>query len=191
MIKFIQTVSNDKLEKYEITNRGSALSYKHFFMKLKSDINFRSQFINMLTKSRFVSYRLETPPVSLANIDQPFEFVLINSPELNDVQDSTSFDEYMNTSSDNILSFLNLSKKSELIIPNLKSNENVYSHLAHFVRKAPTQQVHDLFKTVASKVQESINSENIWVSTAGAGVDWLHVRIDKKPKYYRYKKYKI
>jgi len=29
-----------------------------------------------------------------------------------------------------------------------------------------------------------------WLSTAGGGVAWLHVRLDTRPKYYRYNPYR-
>ena len=29
----------------------------------------------------------------------------------------------------------------------------------------------------------------VWVSTAGMGVSWLHVRFDSRPKYYRWGEY--
>jgi hypothetical protein len=29
----------------------------------------------------------------------------------------------------------------------------------------------------------------VWLSTAGAGVSWLHVRLDDRPKYYGYRPY--
>ncbi len=30
----------------------------------------------------------------------------------------------------------------------------------------------------------------LWLSTAGGGVAWLHVRLDSRPKYYGYSPYK-
>lgn len=30
----------------------------------------------------------------------------------------------------------------------------------------------------------------IWLNTAGGGVAWLHIRLDHRPKYYRYLPYK-
>ena len=188
---FLKTDHSESIEIYKVINHQKTISYQQFFINLKSDINFRSSFINLLKKSKFKSYRFETPSVNSSKTEQPFELVLVNAPELNDLQDPVPFEEHMDKSSKNIISFLNLSKSSELIIPNIKSNKNVYSHLANFVRNAPIPQVHELFKVVRTKVLNSISTQNIWVSTAGAGVDWLHVRIDKKPKYYRYKNYKI
>ena len=35
-----------------------------------------------------------------------------------------------------------------------------------------------------------IGDEVKWLSTAGMGVYWLHVRVDSRPKYYRYQGYK-
>ena len=31
-----------------------------------------------------------------------------------------------------------------------------------------------------------LGSQPLWLSTAGGGVDWLHMRLDKRPKYYRH-----
>ncbi|MGB1216866.1 MAG: DUF6940 family protein [Saprospiraceae bacterium] len=30
----------------------------------------------------------------------------------------------------------------------------------------------------------------MWLSTAGLGVYWLHIRMDNRPKYYKHKAYK-
>ena len=34
-----------------------------------------------------------------------------------------------------------------------------------------------------------IDAHPVWLSTAGHGVAWLHVRLDSQPKYYRYRPY--
>jgi hypothetical protein len=31
----------------------------------------------------------------------------------------------------------------------------------------------------------------IWLSTAGMGVAWLHIRLDERPKYYSHKPYAV
>ena len=66
-----------------------------------------------------------------------------------------------------------------------------YGHLASFLREAPPAQVCALWEQVGRAVRESIGSEPCWVSTAGMGVAWLHVRIDSWPKYYRHDPYKV
>jgi hypothetical protein len=35
-------------------------------------------------------------------------------------------------------------------------------------------------------MQRRLNNKPVWLSTAGAGVAWLHIRLDDRPKYYGY-----
>ena len=34
-----------------------------------------------------------------------------------------------------------------------------------------------------------LGGKPVWLSTAGLGVGWLHVRLDDRPKYYRHAPY--
>jgi Family of unknown function (DUF6940) len=34
------------------------------------------------------------------------------------------------------------------------------------------------------------NAKPVWLSPAGAGVSWLHLRLDDQPKYYGYAPYR-
>jgi hypothetical protein len=36
-----------------------------------------------------------------------------------------------------------------------------------------------------------LGSTPIWLSTAGDGIAWLHVRLDSRPKYYSYGPYRL
>lgn len=36
-----------------------------------------------------------------------------------------------------------------------------------------------------------VGTRPVWLSTAGAGVAWLHVRLDDRPKYYSYRPYTL
>ena len=62
---------------------------------------------------------------------------------------------------------------------------------------ASLEQKHDLLKEIGESMLNILNSqdfqdnENIWLSTHGLGIPWLHIRIDTIPKYYSYKNYKI
>jgi len=40
-------------------------------------------------------------------------------------------------------------------------------------------------------MQKRINAKRVWLSTAGMGVSWLHVRLDDRPKYYGHRPYRI
>jgi hypothetical protein len=39
-------------------------------------------------------------------------------------------------------------------------------------------------------MSERVGSKVVWLSTAGAGVSWLHVRLDDRPKYYQFEPYR-
>jgi len=36
-----------------------------------------------------------------------------------------------------------------------------------------------------------LSSRPVWLSTAGGGVSWLHVRLDDRPKYYHHAAYRV
>ena len=39
-------------------------------------------------------------------------------------------------------------------------------------------------------MEARIGIQPIWLSTAGMGVPWLHVRLDSRPKYYAFGPYR-
>jgi hypothetical protein len=46
-----------------------------------------------------------------------------------------------------------------------------------------------VWATAARLVRENLGDTPRWLSTAGLGVPWLHLRLDSYPKYYRYRPY--
>jgi hypothetical protein len=71
-----------------------------------------------------------------------------------------------------------------MIVPCPAGPQSAYSHIGAFVRSAPEQQRHALWRRVGSAMQPRLSPTPVWLSTAGAGVPWLHVRLDDRPKYY-------
>jgi hypothetical protein len=47
-----------------------------------------------------------------------------------------------------------------------------------------------LWQSVGEAMSRRIGARPVWLSTAGAGVAWLHVRLDDRPKYYGYAPYR-
>ena len=83
-----------------------------------------------------------------------------------------------------VLSFLNLSKKSLLIIPYPKKNKN-FKTLKHFIDNASKLQQTIFWKKVAYSILKMLRKHNkVWISTHGTGVPYFHLRIDTFPKYY-------
>ncbi len=46
-------------------------------------------------------------------------------------------------------------------------------------------------QVVGETMQERVSASPLWLSTAGMGVSWLHLRLDSRPKYYRHRAYAV
>ena len=57
------------------------------------------------------------------------------------------------------------------------------------MRLAPEDQRDALWQAVGEQMTRRVGTEAVWLNTAGAGVPWLHVRLDNRPKYYRFAPY--
>ncbi|MBE9076280.1 hypothetical protein IQ241_03040 [Romeria aff. gracilis LEGE 07310] len=156
----------------------------------QSDDTFRSFFFEILTDSPFVAYMWETPSVSCSSVQRPFEFVLVDAPELDRAAEPDDFQDYFSPEGQGIVSFENLGGDALMIVPSPRTAESAYVHLAKFVREGPTEQVQALWQAVGREMRLRISDRALWLSTSGADVAWLHVRVDSRPKYYAYKPYK-
>lgn len=153
--------------------------------------DFRSAFIATLANVSFPVFRWETPAVSEDDLAGEFEFVVVDSPELDTAPDPAPFAEHFRRSpGESVLTFANLGGDAELIVPAPHGPESAYTHLAAFVRNAPTGQQHDLWKAVGRAMARRVGRHPVWLSTAGGGVAWLHVRLDDRPKYYAHAPYR-
>lgn len=109
--------------------------------------------------------------------------------------DSHSFRHHFEICGDeDVCVFKNLGGDSMLVAPIQRDEtlpHSTFSHLAKFVREAPTEQVRHLWHQTAISYQQQYNNSTsnpvVWLSTEGSGVAWLHVRLDSRPKYYHYK----
>ena len=89
-----------------------------------------------------------------------------------------------------VVTFANLGRDAILVVPCPVAEFSAYGHLAAFVRFAPEQQRHALWKSVGAAMAGRVGAKPVWLSTAGAGVSWLHVRLDDRPKYYGFGSYR-
>jgi hypothetical protein len=123
-------------------------------------------------------------------VSQPFEFVLLDSPELVRRPDPEAFAEHFAVAEASVAAFPNLAGDAIMVVPAPLAEPSAYAHLAAFVRLAPAAQQHALWQTVGEAMARRIGARPVWLSTAGAGVTWLHVRLDDRPKYYGFVPYK-
>jgi hypothetical protein len=77
-----------------------------------------------------------------------------------------------------------------MVVPCPVADADAYGHLAAFVRLAPEVQRHALWQSVGGAMARRVGTKPVWLSTAGAGVSWLHVRLDDRPKYYGFAAYR-
>ena len=161
------------------------LSYAGFLRALAENASFREVIQVEMQDAPFVAFRWETPPLTSSNIDQPFECLFHDSPGLDVRADPTDFDAYFQPGIE-IVSFANLGADALLIVPCPISTSANYSHIGAFHRSAPQEQLHEFWKVVAQTVLARLDPQPLWLSTAGGGVDWLHMRLDDRPKYYRH-----
>jgi hypothetical protein len=180
-------LSNGSLFRIEYKHRpivfAEALRHWH------RDAAFRTFFISLLAEAPYSAFRWETPPLTSTSADQQFEFVL-DSPELETDPDPNAFAmHFRDAEVEDVVSFSNLGHDAILIVPRPLGDSSCYGHIADFVRRAPDKQKHSLWRFVGHLMEQRLGPTPIWLNTAGAGVPWLHVRLDQRPKYYRHVPY--
>src|SRR5262249_10126724 len=121
----------------------------------------------------------------------PFEFVLLDAPGLARKPEPEAFAEHFGDASQpGVVEFPNLGKDAVMVVPCPVGPPSAYGHLAAFVREAPEAQKHALWELVGAAMVRRLGAAPVWLSTAGAGVAWLHVRLDDRPKYYGHRPYR-
>lgn len=170
----------------------SSITFGEVLDQWQANAEFRSFFISLLADAKYEEFRWETPPVTNISADRVFECVLLDSPGLAPTADPEAFADFFDSTSanDGVVSFPNLGRDALLVVPCPEGPLSAYRQLATFLREAPDQQKHSLWRTVGEVMKKSLGPTPRWLSTAGAGVSWLHVRIDKRPKYYGYRPYR-
>lgn len=157
----------------------------------QDDAGFRSMFNALLAGVPYTAFRWETPPVTDATITRPFEFVVLDSPGLVGPPDREAFAEHFKAASEEgVVVFPNLGGDAIMVVPCPLTSPTAYGHLAAFLREAPETQTHALWRSVGEAMVRRLGARPVWLSTAGGGVSWLHVRLDDRPKYYTYGRYR-
>ncbi len=189
----IDCVEPNRVTRYALMHGTHPLTFADVLELWQADAEFRDYYRRLLAESPFVAYRWETPPLTASNATQPFEFVLLNAPAFGSRRtDQTAYAEYFTADDTDcgVVSFANLSGDASLVVPSPRADISAYGHLAAFIRRAPAKQVDALWRIVSQAVRSRMGNKPLWLSTAGGGVAWLHVRLDSRPKYYGYSPYR-
>jgi hypothetical protein len=156
---------------------------------LASDAKLRDVLTTALARVPYRGFKWETPAVTRETINRPFECVVLDSPYLADEVDPHSFAEHF-VEDELVVTFPSLGRDAILIAPCPRAPHTTYGHLAAFVRSAPPEQQHALWQRVGVEMAARTGERPVWLSTAGGGVAWLHVRLDDRPKYYGHAPYR-
>jgi len=175
----------------QISQDGTELTFGQALDLLDGSAAFRDFLGRTLVESDYPALRWETPPVTRRTLDRRFEFVLINDPSLARRPEPKVFSAHFDSlpAQVQVVAVPNLGKTAWLVVPRESTHASRYVHLKAFLSGAPKTQVHDLWRCVASTVRQELSDRRLWLSTAGGGVAWLHVRLDHMPKYYSFRPY--
>jgi hypothetical protein len=186
-----RTSGDDEIVHLRLEKNGQPASYQTVLEGLRNDADFRGLFNAQLAAVPFAAFRWETSSVNAATLsNREFECVVVNDPNLECPADARTFAKFFRSHAKNdVATFPNLSGDAVLVVP-CPQAKLTYPHLATFVRQAPEIQQHALWQQVAEAMFCELPKRTVWLNTAGAGVAWLHVRLDSRPKYYWYRPYK-
>jgi hypothetical protein len=144
----------------------------------------------VLAESPRTAFRWETPAVMAARLATAFQFALIERPGLTAQADPHAFASHFADPSAGAVAFPSMGADAILVAPTPLAPPEACAHLAVFTRMAPIHQQHALWQQVGRSMAGRVGERPVWLSTAGAGVAWLHARLDDRPKYDRHAAYR-
>lgn len=175
--------------RYQLHASTGLMTWRDVLHAWSGSDNFADYFTGLLAGSAFDAFRWETPRLDEAGLEDAFEFVLVQSNELRGHADSSAFEEHF-TPNDPVVVFGNLGGDCVLVVPRPLAEWDDFGHLAAFLRSGSQKQIRCLWRETSAAVLKRVRTGPLWLSSAGAGVPWLHIRIDDRPKYYTYAPYR-
>ena len=179
--------------KYRIREKGKILSYADVLDLWEHDSEFVNFYLSAFKKCGYYAFIWETPSICTKSVRRDFEFVIHNSPISSRQPDRETYAEYFDTDTapDGIVAFDNLRGDALLVVPSPYRKDADYSGLAEFFLEAPVTQQRGLWRELARHAKSRLSGRPMWLSVAGGGIHWLHIRLDSTPKYYRYEPYTV
>jgi hypothetical protein len=174
---------------YQIFKAGRALSFADIIYKWMNLPDFPQFYTKILAESPFEAFYWEHPPLLKNKQEAVYEFVLLPADALTTVEPEPHQFQAYYQKAQQAVSFQNLGGDAHLVVP-CPIEGKAYPHLAAFVRQAPAAQADEFWALVGKTYLAALGEAPRWLSTAGLGVYWLHVRIDSRPKYYKWGVYK-
>ena len=177
---------------YRVLENASPMPFRRFFELLGTYGSFADWYTGELAAFDAEAFYWELPPLTSGTVDRDDEFVLIEAPILARFPpERAPFASYFDRAPErDVVVFPNLGGDAVMVVPCPRGPDEHYAHLAAFLRGASKQQIRSLWRRTADEMLRSIGERPVWLSTAGGGVAWLHVRLDSRPKYYSHGPYR-
>lgn len=183
MWRLRRTEKTDRFMRFE-----SPATWAETLSALAADAAAHRAIDDAIVAAPYRALRFETPAVTRSSLGRPFEFVLVDSPGLDRPADPSAFVSHF--TGEPVVTFANLGADATLVVPAPEGPDVAYPHLAAFIREAAVPQIDALWRSIAEAMLARVDDRPVWLNTAGAGVPWLHVRLDDRPKYYRHAPYR-
>jgi hypothetical protein len=177
----------------EISEGDRPATVQSVLAALKTEPRVGSWFGACLKALPWHAFYWECPALTTATLGDPFECVALEAPSLMDqTAEPDAFRAHLDETPPGSLVavFPNLSGDAVLVAPKEGDEGRGYPHLGAFLRCASQAQIAAFFSALASQGPSLCWEGPAWISTAGDGVAWLHGRVDRRPKYYRYAPYR-
>lgn len=180
--------------KITIDQGNRALSFADVFALCQNSAGFRHFLTTTLTTSPFPAIYWELPPLTTDTQSAAFECVVIDARPFTRMRpEPTAFANQFARlrAGQTVAAFSNLGGDARLISPvPISGNDADYPHLLAFLRSGQTEQINQFWQTVGREAEARMSHKPFWLSTAGLGVIWLHIRLDSRPKYYKFGAYR-
>lgn len=181
----------DMVWKYHLYDDDLPVSFEKVIELWQSNIQFIEWFVQQIVEHDLLAIRWETPMVFNGNLNRQFEFVIVKATGLDRPANAMAFSERIKSSGSALaIAFQNIGKNATLVVPTPSHDSSDYCHLMSFLRNASRAQIIEFWQLVGREMRQRISDVPVWLSTAGGGVPWLHVRLDDRPKYYSYSEYR-
>ncbi len=193
-MRAVSTPIDSRSYALQLEHDGTFLSWADVAAGLVSDPGLRAALTGALVATPFEALYWETRSVAPDDRNTRFESVILDAPGLARVRaNSLPFAEPLaGARAPAVHAFPNLSGDAELIVPAPDGDPVGYPHILAFLRRAPEAQTHALWTELGHAVDRwhEVRGTRVWVSTAGLGVSWLHLRLDSRPKYVKWGPYR-
>jgi len=175
------------------SSAGEGLRFREFYGALETEAESRSDILQYLRARPEEAIFWETPPCTMETQDRRFEFVCVPAPLLaRCAANPHSFANQFEASpkEETSIVFENLGGDAVLVVPRPLPAGAEYTHLLAFLRQTCDDQAHEFLRMAGETFRTTQGVQPLWVSSAGMGVPWLHLRFDRRPKYYRFQEYR-